>query len=1127
MNASEQFGAIFVAVIMIVSMVATGAVAVGTAGAPPEPTTETPALSNPDTTEREPDQSVSTRQTTAISNSQPAQVADQLENASGETTVILFVDRDIQQSLIESGEATSAELRQDSQQTLQPVENQVDRLSTATVQQEFWVGNALSVEIDLTRSHISTLAQIPGVTSVIPNVQYETPPQPALNSDANSSDIRPEGVTPSLEQGEFTYGLQKIGIPSFEEQFDTHGEGTTVAILDNGISNPDEGHPDLEFAQTAIAADGVVKTGTLGSPGEHGEHVAGTATGAADPAGDVPRYGVAPNASLIKINVFENGAFNADIIAGLQYAVEQDADVAGMSLGAVPRSDQNPVSNSFDRAIDDANAAGTLVSVSAGNSGDGDAGGPVTSPAPEFGAFSVGASGDDPVNLPLRSFSSISANTGSNNDIAEFSSGGVISDETAVDSFAYPNTYPRKYVQPDVAAPGVLIISAGPLGVTDPSLVDDSATYSIAQGTSMAQPHVAGAVALIQSATAKDLGPKQIEAALVETAEKPADGFTELHGRDIRYGAGIINVTAATLAAQSENLEITGSITDSNGNAIVGATVESEDGALTATNETGQYTLQTTSPETNITTDAFGHVSATSQVDSSGTVNLTLADQLSVGLVQGQPTVTEIGGQFDIEVDVRALENLTVSLNDSVSATVTTEDISVTLTTKDGLEVPVSLGEPINERLDGFTGLANITVSISETADVTAGNKLLFDHTFIGTSNTVSVTTGPTRLVDAAGTVSSVSIDADFIGTVNDQPTTRVTATGVVKDGAQSDGDKLTFTIDGQPVDTAVTSGGEATGVVFAETLDLEPQEDVTVDVREFETAQTDTVDTVDEVIELETGFNLRSVPQPATLKTQEVSSLNRWNSETQTYEAITSSVFDSAADLHNGLYIRATSDEARIGLTFDQNGSVNATEDINTQWNLVGTNVAIDNSRDGEVQIDQDLANMGVSALNLSSDDGQSLDENSTVDVFQAYWAHNPTETVDERAIVSPGYDEQSRRALLGSYSSQPSDSNFQPRITNITTTTVPDADSRITLNDREGVGASEQVVLVDVSVENKDSGIDVQFVTLEVAPQFGGDRENASFECVDQTGIVLGAGSGSVTLAYVASQDDVNMPC
>jgi Subtilisin-like serine proteases len=550
---------------MVVSMVATGAMA-GAVGAQPQPqpTTENPALSNSALTESGPDQSVSTQQTTAVSDSQPAQVADQLTDASGETTVILLVDRDIQQSLITSGEATSTELQQDSRQTLQPVKDQIGQLSTAEVQHEYWVGNALSVEIDLDQSDISTLAEIPGVSSVIPNVQFDTPPQPALTTDADSDEIRTDGITPSLEAGDFTYGLQKIGIPSFEEQFDTDGQGATVAIIDDGISNPTEGHPDLEFAQTAVATDGVITEGTLGSPGAHGEHVSGTATGAADPAGDVPRYGVAPNASLIEVNAFEEGAFLEDILAGVEYAVEEDADVAGMSLGFPPTNDKNPMINAVNRQMEEANAAGTLVSVSAGNSGNADDGGPVTSPATEFGAFSVGASVDNPVNIPELPPILVPLNTGFNGDIVFFSSGGVISDRTAVDSFDYPDTYPRQYVQPDVSAPGAFVISAGPLGTTEQSLEDPNATYSHAAGTSMAQPHVAGAVALIQSATAEDLSPKQIEAALVETAEKPAipSNFTELNSRDIRYGAGIINVTAATLAAQSENLEIEGTVTD-------------------------------------------------------------------------------------------------------------------------------------------------------------------------------------------------------------------------------------------------------------------------------------------------------------------------------------------------------------------------------------------------------------------------------------------------------------------------------------------------------------------------------------------------------------------------------------
>jgi Subtilase family. len=181
--------------------------------------------------------------------------------------------------------------------------------------------------------------------------------------------VSPSNVTVPDPDAEYTWGLQQIGVPSFDEQFDVRGEGANVTIIDDGISDGD--HPDLEFAQKVNIVDNEINVGAIGLTDDaHGEHVAGTATGALDPAGDVPRYGVAPNASLTKINVFEGtpGASFANILTAVDYAVtERNADVAGMSLSA-----GGPVSTVFDlvdQQMRDAKAAGTLVTVSSGNAG--------------------------------------------------------------------------------------------------------------------------------------------------------------------------------------------------------------------------------------------------------------------------------------------------------------------------------------------------------------------------------------------------------------------------------------------------------------------------------------------------------------------------------------------------------------------------------------------------------------------------------------------------------------------------------------------------------------------------------------------------------------------------------------
>jgi minor extracellular serine protease Vpr len=96
---------------------------------------------------------------------------------------------------------------------------------------------------------------------------------------------------------------------------------------------------------------------------------------------------------------------------------------------------------------------------------------------------------------------------------------------------------------PSVMAPGGLIVSAYPLG---------SGGYAMLSGTSMAAPHVAGAVALLLEAE-PDLDPFEVRDRLQNTAEPtewslaPGAGFLE---HTFRQGAGMIRVDRAIAADQ-------------------------------------------------------------------------------------------------------------------------------------------------------------------------------------------------------------------------------------------------------------------------------------------------------------------------------------------------------------------------------------------------------------------------------------------------------------------------------------------------------------------------------------------------------------------------------------------------
>lgn len=258
-----------------------------------------------------------------------------------------------------------------------------------------------------------------------------------------TEDPAPTGqVTPwGIERTEHTGGVNDtIGT----------GAGVDVYVLDTGI---DIDHPDL--TNVGLRVDCTGNGACLPDPGEaddkngHGTHVAGTIAALDN---DIGVIGMAPGATLHAVQVLGNsgrGSYSG-IIAGIDWvATQPQPSVINMSLGGSGDKTgncNNGVFNgedAFHQAICNASEDGVVVVVAAGNSGD-DAGNHVP------------AAYDDTV-------ITVSA-TDSNDAFPSFSN--------------YGNAVA-------IAAPGVSILSTWKGGGTN--------TIS---GTSMASPHVAGAVAL-------------------------------------------------------------------------------------------------------------------------------------------------------------------------------------------------------------------------------------------------------------------------------------------------------------------------------------------------------------------------------------------------------------------------------------------------------------------------------------------------------------------------------------------------------------------------------------------------------------------------------------------------------
>ena len=242
----------------------------------------------------------------------------------------------------------------------------------------------------------------------------------------------------------------QIGAPAaWARSYD--GTGVKIAVVDTGI---DATHPDLTGRVVA-------ERNFSGSPDArdrvgHGTHVASTAAGTG--AKDARFKGVAPGAQLINAKVLDDRGVGDDsgILAGVDWAVAQGADVVNMSLGSPDTLGIDPLEAQVNRISAE---KGVLFAVAAGNSGPGR--GTVASPGSADAALTVGAVDDD-------------------DRIADFSSVGPRTGDGAV--------------KPDITAPGVEITAAAATGTSG----QNPPGYISLSGTSMATPHVAGAAAVLK-----------------------------------------------------------------------------------------------------------------------------------------------------------------------------------------------------------------------------------------------------------------------------------------------------------------------------------------------------------------------------------------------------------------------------------------------------------------------------------------------------------------------------------------------------------------------------------------------------------------------------------------------------
>ena len=263
------------------------------------------------------------------------------------------------------------------------------------------------------------------------------------------------------------------------------GQGVVVAVVDTGVGPVPDLDPDRVLKGSSVVG-GV--TSSADDQG-HGSHVAGTIAQSTNNGFGVA--GVAPQVTILPIKALDSrGSGTSEAVAAaIDEAVDGGAMIINLSLGGGH-------AEVIDVAVRKAVQAGVIVVAAAGNSGAEGVG----CPAHAEGVIAVSA-------------------TGPSDGLAFYSTWG---DEV------------------DLAAPGGDKRTAGGGVLQDTIKAGGGHDFVENQGTSMAAPHVAGALAVLLGAGATpDEAIRVVEASATDLGDA---------GKDPKFGYGLVNVGAAVKA---------------------------------------------------------------------------------------------------------------------------------------------------------------------------------------------------------------------------------------------------------------------------------------------------------------------------------------------------------------------------------------------------------------------------------------------------------------------------------------------------------------------------------------------------------------------------------------------------
>lgn len=490
--------------------------------------------------------------------------------------------------------------------------------------ESYWISNAILVE-----DGTEELAKQVAASGEVKQVHERFAAQPVEPVERKA----PTDNAPLATE----WGLDAIGAPEVWDMGYT-GDGITVANIDSGV---DVEHPALlEHYRGYLGDEGLSNdynwfdaSGSCdGAPCDidaHGTHVMGTMVGD-DGAGN--QIGVAPDADWIAANGCATCS-DADLLASGQWILAPTrAD------GSDPDPAQRPhiVNNSWGQtapgAIDDFmseeiaawEAAGIFGAWAAGNAG-------------EVGCQSTSSPGANVATYAAGAF-------GASGEIADFSSRGPGADGET---------------KPNLSAPGDEVRSSVPGG-----------EYAEFSGTSMASPHLAGAVALLWSAAPVLVGDIETTEQLLDqtSVDVAADTCGGTPADNNVWGEGKLDVQALVQNAPIDGYGfLAGTVTGPDGEPLGGVKVTVGERSDT-TDAEGAYRLGLEEGSYEVSASAFGYLDVTGQaeVTEGETTTLDLAlEAAPTTTVSG--TVTDGSGHgwpLDAKVSVQGAPSSVVAWTD-------------------------------------------------------------------------------------------------------------------------------------------------------------------------------------------------------------------------------------------------------------------------------------------------------------------------------------------------------------------------------------------------------------------------------------------------------------------------------